>query len=997
MKITKKFLSIILFFVILMSLFTGCNTGTDKVYQNLEDFEKAKIGVLTGSSQALIAKERFPDAKLVYFSTPADMVLAVEQGKIDCYMYSTPFLPATIWENAKVKRIGEAISQGEIAFAFPKNGSSDALRRQLNEFLQQAKKDGTLERLEAKWLGNTEPTEHPDYKSLTGENGTIRLAAAADNKPLIYRYKNQCTGYEMELLTLFARQYGYRFEIEIVPFESVIMGMATGKYDMASASLQITPERSQSVNFSEPYMTFDVILVVKDDGKRQPSEMTISDLDNATLGLITGTNWAIIAEERFPNAEKMYFTSNADAIMALQQGKIDSFLADRTVYAGIRWENENLTFIDEPIEEIKNALVLAKNGYDENLLSQLNEFIAKAKEDGTIEALTDKWFGNEEPAEHPDYQSLTGKNGTINVAVGDYMKPTTYQKGTTCTGYEVDFLTLFAKEYGYKLEIKGMSFDALLPSVTSGKYDIAACGITITPERKESITFTDPNFETYGVAVIRGDYVADEAQGIKTLDDVKKGTLAVMTGTVWDGVAKKEISGAKIKYYSSTTDVILALEQGKVDGMLGPETFYATARWEKVPVTVIYETEEKISSAFMMAKEKYDEVLLGQLNEFIALSKENGTLEALSQKWISEAEPTEHPDYRSLTGENGTLKIAVDNTAKPMVYRKNDLFTGHDVEFLTEFARAYGYRLEFIGMSFDGLIPAVASGKCNLGACGIAITPERAENVTFTDSYLELGGTLVVNQNVGNVEKENFFDRIYKSFEKTFIREERWKLIVEGMAVTMIISICAALSGTILGLALYMLSRSDIKLIKKSTKWIAKVYSRIIAGTPVIVILMILYYVIFGKVRDISGVVVAIIGFALVFGSFVYEHMTLSVGSIDRGQTEAAYALGYTKSKTFFRILLPQAMKIFLPSYCGNAVELIKATAVVGYIAVNDLTKMGDIIRSNTYEAFFPLIATALIYFLLTWIISLLLGLVRIHFEPHRRSKEKILKRIKKG
>ena len=144
-----------------------------------------------------------------------------------------------------------------------------------------------------------------------------------------------------------------------------------------------------------------------------------------------------------------------------------------------------------------------------------------------------------------------------------------------------------------------------------------------------------------------------------------------------------------------------------------------------------------------------------------------------------------------------------------------------------------------------------------------------------------------------------------------------------------------------------------------------------------------------------GGVKVAVIGFTLTFGAFVYDHMTVSVGSVDNGQTEAAYALGYTKNKTFFRIIFPQAMSIFLPSYCGQAVELIKATAVVGYIAVNDLTKMGDIIRSNTYEAFFPLIATAVIYFLLTWALSLLLKLIKLRFEPKRRKKETILKGVK--
>jgi polar amino acid transport system substrate-binding protein len=253
---------------------------------------------------------------------------------------------------------------------------------------------------------------------------------------------------------------------------------------------------------------------------------------------------------------------------------------------------------------------------------------------------------------------------------------------------------------------------------------------------------------------------------------------------------------------------------------------------------------------------------------------------------------------------------------------------------------------------------------------------------------------MIVNGENDAEQKGGFWSGIWEGFHKTFIREDRWKLILEGIGVTLLISLCAVIAGSLIGFGLYMLSRTDVIWLQKTAKSVARVYSRIIAGTPVVVILMILFYVIFGAVRDMSGIVVAVIGFALTFGSFVYDHMTVSVGSVERGQIEAAYALGYTKNQTFFRIVLPQAMGIFLPSYCGQAVELIKATAVVGYIAVNDLTKMGDIIRSNTYEAFFPLIATAVIYFLLTWGLSLLLNLVKRRFEPKRRSKEKILKGV---
>ena len=156
---------------------------------------------------------------------------------------------------------------------------------------------------------------------------------------------------------------------------------------------------------------------------------------------------------------------------------------------------------------------------------------------------------------------------------------------------------------------------------------------------------------------------------------------------------------------------------------------------------------------------------------------------------------------------------------------------------------------------------------------------------------------------------------------------------------------------------------------------------------------MLLFYVVFTS-PDMSGIIVAIVGFILTFGSFVYDNLDLTVSGVDNGQREAAYALGYSRNGTFFRIILPQAMKMFVPSYSGEIVNLIKATSVVGYIAVNDLTKMGDIIRGNTYEAFFPLIAIAAIYFALTWIIAGLLGILKKKTEPKRRKNKNILKGV---
>ena len=162
---------------------------------------------------------------------------------------------------------------------------------------------------------------------------------------------------------------------------------------------------------------------------------------------------------------------------------------------------------------------------------------------------------------------------------------------------------------------------------------------------------------------------------------------------------------------------------------------------------------------------------------------------------------------------------------------------------------------------------------------------------------------------------------------------------------------------------------------------------------PVIVFLMVLYYIIFGSV-DISGVAVSVVAFTLTFSASVYGILKTGVSAVGPGQTEAAYALGYTDRKAFFKIILPQAADICIPSYRSELISLVKGTAVVGYIAVQDLAKMGDIIRSRSYEAFFPLLTTSIIYVALTRLLTLLINHLEHVTDFRRRKPEAILKGV---
>ena len=167
----------------------------------------------------------------------------------------------------------------------------------------------------------------------------------------------------------------------------------------------------------------------------------------------------------------------------------------------------------------------------------------------------------------------------------------------------------------------------------------------------------------------------------------------------------------------------------------------------------------------------------------------------------------------------------------------------------------------------------------------------------------------------------------------------------------------------------------------------------LVEGLPMVVLLMVLYYLVFASVA-ISGIAVAVIGFTLTFGSAVFGMLKMGVGAVDRGQMEAASALGFGDWHAFFGLILPQAMPHMLPSYKGAIAALIKETSIVGYIAVQDLTKMGDIVRSRTYDAFFPLIAVSLIYFILAAVINWLIGRLLNRTNPKRKNRAGLLKGV---
>ena len=221
---------------------------------------------------------------------------------------------------------------------------------------------------------------------------------------------------------------------------------------------------------------------------------------------------------------------------------------------------------------------------------------------------------------------------------------------------------------------------------------------------------------------------------------------------------------------------------------------------------------------------------------------------------------------------------------------------------------------------------------------------------------------------------QQWFAEFGDLFEKCFIREDRYKLLLSGIGVTIKVSLLAVIIGIMIGMLIALCNLSKNKFLRA----VGGVYTDVIRGTPSVTQLSIIYFVIFASV-DLAKWVIAAIAFGINSGAYVSEIIRGGILSVDRGQTEAGRSLGLNAFQTMTRIVIPQAVKNIFPALCNEFIVLIKETAIVGYVGLMDIQKAGDFIKSATFEAFMPLVGTAVIYYVLIKILTLSLRQVENH------------------
>lgn len=707
------------------------------------------------------------------------------------------------------------------------------------------------------------------------------------------------------------------------------------------------------------------------------------------VGLTTGSVFDVMAKKEFPGCKIDYINATADMPIALETGKIDAYICDEPLFRIIQKEYPN-HYVSKVLEKEQCGFIFPKDYKNPEVVRQLNDYIRTIREDGTMKEIDAIWFGDDESLQVVDYDSLTGENGELTLCITtDVGIPFSYVKDGKYVGYDVDMAVRFCKEYGYGLNIIDTNFAGLLASVSSGKCDFGASCVIMTPERMETMEFTEPNYN--GATVLIEKEMSWEnhltPSDPSVFDSLAGKKVGVLSGAIFDTLVEEAIPDAEIIRFSSTSDLPLALDLGKIDAYVTDEPVFRilSQKYTHHNIFGVINTSD-YAYIFPKGSPRADTFQL-HMNEFLQKIKGDGTIDKINELWFGNDTDAQNIDFDSLTGENGTLVLSLTTgIGVPFTYVKDGKYAGYDVDIAFRFCKEYGYDLEIRDSDFSGMIAAVSSGRCDMGCGSIAITEERLENMNFSDPNYYGGVVVIEKGTAGNADDDNF-GSFGKSFERTFITEGRWKLFIDGIRVTMEITIGAALFGTILGFALFLIIRKNNRIFNAAIH----ACRNVLEMTPVVVILMIFYYILL-KDTSFSGEWVSIIGFTLIFASSVIGLLTNAVSAIDKGQMEAALALGFSDTKAFLRVILPQAMQFFLPGYRSEIVTLIKSTAIVGYIAVQDLTKISDIIRSRTYEPFLPLIASAVFYYLIAKLLSEIVKKITVNIDPKRRTAEQILK-----
>lgn len=493
-----------------------------------------------------------------------------------------------------------------------------------------------------------------------------------------------------------------------------------------------------------------------------------------------------------------------------------------------------------------------------------------------------------------------------------------------------------------------------------------------------------------GTTMVTDDSAGVDENGLpiatKTFTDLeapgtKFGTLTIQE---WETEIRKRFPEGEVQHFANTANLYAALDAGIIDAAFGFIDERETVAGTHPNLAYITEPFAAIDFGFGTQKGESGRVILGELNLYLTELKQSGEYDKLRQKWEDPAREGDVMGEYSFTGEKGTLRVATGGLWTPMTFFEGETLTGEFIEIIKGFCSSAGYIPQFEVVSFSAEIAGLAAGTYDIVADSIVTTDERKESISITDPLMKDEYYLLVRREpvLKEVPKASLFiENLKGSIQRNFITEDRYRIILSGLGVTLSLSLAAGVFGTILGAFICFLHMRKNPFIHA----FAALYIRIFRALPVVVLLLVFYYIVFRN-SGLSAFKICAITFSIEFSAYCAEIFRSGINTVPDGQYKAAAALGFGKLRSFLKVIWPQAMVHILPVYSGQFISTVKMTAVAGYISVVDLTKASDIILARTYDAFFPLFFTAFVYFLICWLLVNMLRFLEKRIDPSARS-----------
>ena len=986
----KKTTLLALIILAAIAFLTGCRKS-ELVIAGLDDAKNARIGVMTGSTGEAITLARFPKAQVKSFDDIMDAVAAMKSGQLDAIVTAFPAALQVSKKNQELGLLSEPLDYEDTAIAVKKG--NDELLATLNRIIAELKSDGTLESMKKRWF-KPDLTPYEEMNIILPSEGTpLKIGVSATREPFSFVDKNgRVTGHDGELARIIGARLQRPVEFFNMKFMALIPALQSGKVDLIVTGMTATDERRKFVDFTEPYYANAQVMLVRKSAAAMPASShpsssankgndisKLAHIEGKRIGVLGGSAGDLAARKHFPNASFQVFIASADAALAVKTRKADAFVYDKSVLLNLAEKNPELVILDQPVDKLEVAAAIRKD--NTALLAEINRVLSDLKKAGTLQHLRAKWIDSKYTVT-PQITPIKGTSnkGVLRMGTCATIEPFSFQANGILTGLDIELSQLIGERLGKKIVIIDMNFEGLIPALQSGKIDFALSNFNVTEERKKLINFSLPYVENDISALVRrppatdsvvkqGDTAKQQAISLTSVEDLKDKRIGVLLGSAHDTYATKNYPDATILQYKSPADVALAVKTGKVDAAL----------FDADPLREIMRQDDSLGllggSLFNfdvgVGFKKDNQALRDQFNQFLAEIKQNGVHGDMVHRWMEKSD-TRMPVIEN-ANKNGVLVAGVSDAGLPFTAVKDNQLVGFDIELSERFGAYLGKEVKFANMEFGSLIAAVSTGKADIIASSIYVTEERKKQINFSEPYYEMGtNVFALRKNLAAYDSGSkaatkpltFLTRVANSFYSNIIQENRYLLIWDGLKTTVIISIFSTLFGTLLGALVCFMRMSKRTVLNLP----ARAYINILRGMPVLVLLMLIFYVVFASV-DINPVLVAIIAFGMNFAAYVSEIFRSGIEGIDKGQTEAGIAMGFTKVKTFVNIVLPQTVQRILPVYKGEFISLVKMTSIVGYIAVQDLTKASDIIRSRTFDAFFPLIMIAILYFAISWIL----------------------------